>query len=92
MLLEDVGEALNPFVQLPIGDLFAFAGIVAFPNDRDFVTALFDVAIDAVRGNVQRSVFEPADVDVAGREARVLGARIGRNPVQPFSGSRTERW
>ncbi|MCY1447022.1 hypothetical protein D9M71_636230 [compost metagenome] len=46
-------------VQLAVGDLRGFGGVVAFPDDGDLVAALFQVAVDAVVGDVQLAALEP---------------------------------
>lgn len=38
-------------VQLAVGDARGFAGVVAFPDDRDLFAAAFQVAVDAVVGD-----------------------------------------
>ena len=50
--LEHIGEAADLVVQLAIGDLAVVLGIVAFPDDRDLVAALREMAVDAVMGDV----------------------------------------
>ena len=69
---QHVGEAADLVVQLPIGDLLRLVRVVAFPDDRDLVAALGEMAVDAVVGDVERAVLEPFDRDVAGIEGGVL--------------------
>ncbi|MCY1530879.1 hypothetical protein D9M68_660860 [compost metagenome] len=57
--LEHVGQAGDMAVQLAIGDLRGFAGVVAFPDDGDLLAALLQVAVDAVVGDVQLAALEP---------------------------------
>ena len=90
VLLHDVGEALNAFGKLPVGDALTFIRIVAFPDDGDLIAARREMAIDAVRRNVDRAVLEPANIDRARTERRVLGAGIRLDPLQPLSGFRPE--
>jgi hypothetical protein len=73
-------------VQLAIGDLLGDSRVVAFPEDRDLVTALGEVAVDAVRRDVEHAVVEPADADIAGivDVAHRVG-RIGLDPVDPLA-------
>jgi hypothetical protein len=65
-------------MQFTIGDVFALAGVVAFPDDGGLIAALGEVAVEAVGGEVQRAVFIPFNGDVARREGGVLHAGIGR--------------
>ena len=95
---QDVGHPAHLVVQLLIGDLLVVLGIVAFPDDRDLVGALGQMAVDAVVGDVGDAVLVPLDRDVAGI-VDVLD--LGRRPVpvdalglvlpEPF-GSAIERW
>jgi hypothetical protein len=72
-------------MQLAISDVFALAGVVAFPDDGRLVAALGQVAVEAVSGEVQRAVFIPFNGDVARREGGVFHARIGFDPVKDFA-------
>ena len=51
-------------MQLTIGHLFVFFGIVAFPEDCGLIATGFKVSVQAVVGNVQFPAFEPFDVQV----------------------------
>jgi len=84
--LERVGHAAHLRVQLAIGDLLALRRIVAFPDDRDLVGAPGEMAIDAVRRDVQHAVMEPADADIAGvvDVAHRAGA-VGLDPIDPLA-------
>ena len=67
--LEHVRELRDFAVELFIGDeLRRRVWIVWFPDDRRLVAARGKVTVDAIGRNVQRAVFEPADIDIAGRE------------------------
>jgi hypothetical protein len=48
-------------VQLPVGDLLVDFRVVAFPDDGYLVTALRQVAVQAVVRGVQFGAFEPGD-------------------------------
>ena len=85
MFLQDVGEALHPFGKLPVGDALAVIWVVAFPNDRDLIAARREMAIDAVRRNVERAVLEPFDPYPAGIEAGVLHLRIRLDPLNSLA-------
>jgi hypothetical protein len=82
-LLHRVGEAADLLVQLAIGDPAVLARVVALPDDRDLVAAGGEVAVHAVRGDVERAVMEPADMQVAGVVGDVLHLRVGPDPVDP---------
>ncbi|MNZ76278.1 hypothetical protein D3C78_947790 [compost metagenome] len=58
-LFQHVGQATHMAVQLAVGDLRGFGGVVAFPDEGDLVAALFQVAVDAVIGDVQLAALEP---------------------------------
>ena len=53
---------MNPsadfIVQLPVGDVLGLRGVVAFP-DRGLASALVEMAVDAVPGDVEDAVLEP---------------------------------
>src|SRR5205085_2014589 len=68
-------------VKLLVGDVLGVLGIVTLPDDRGLLGAVFQMAVDAVVGDVGEAILEPLDGDVAGI-ARVLD--LGRLvvPVQ----------
>src|SRR6266478_580863 len=68
-------------MQLAIGDVPGLLGIVALPDDRGLVAALFEMAVDAVPGDVEDAVLEPFDRNIAGRERRVLDLGEGLHPA-----------
>ena len=80
----------NLLVQLAIADRFGFVRIVAFPEDRGFVAALFQMTVQAIRRQIQLAVVIPADVQVFRivRNIFDLGIRLG--PVQPLADARPE--
>ena len=82
---QDVGKAADIAMKLAISDVFALAGIVAFPDDGRLVAALRQMAIEAVSGEVQRTVFIPLNGNIARRERGVFHARIGFYPVKDFA-------
>ena len=59
--------------------------IVAFPDDRRLVPPLRQMPVDAVPGDVEHPVLEPADAEVVAVEAYVLDAGGDVGPVQPLS-------
>ena len=66
--LQHVGDLADALVQLPVGDLLVLGRVVAFPDDRDLISLLLQMAVDAVGGHVERAVLVPLDRDVIGRE------------------------
>ena len=65
---QDVSKAADVVMELAISDVFALAGVVAFPDNRGLVAAFGQVAIEAVSGKIQRAVFIPFNRDVARSE------------------------
>lgn len=61
---QGVGELADLLVQFTVSDVAVFGRVVAFPDDGQLITALFEVAVQAVGGNVQSAVGEPFDIDV----------------------------
>ena len=61
---QDVGEFANFFVEFAVGDFAIFIRAVAFPDDGDLIGAGFEVAIEAVVGNVKLGALEPVDVEI----------------------------
>ncbi len=82
--LEHVGEAAHFAVQLGIGEAARFlGGIIGFPDDRDLIAARGEMAVDAVGGDVQPAVGEPADVKIALVERPVAREFRALDPVEP---------
>ncbi|MCY1363731.1 hypothetical protein D9M69_505070 [compost metagenome] len=71
-------------VQLVVGDVRRFAGVVALPNEGDLLAALFQVAVDAVVGDVQLAALEPGRLAFA--QVAVMDAVPGLEPVQESGG------
>ena len=69
-----------------------FFRVVRFPDDCGLISASGEVAVNAVGRDVQRAVFEPADVDVAGSERRVFDLGIGLDPVDTLAVLGPERF
>src|SRR5438552_3874942 len=63
--LQRVGEPANRLVQLAVGDAAVLARIIALPQYRRLLGALWQVSIDAVIGGVERPVLVPGDMDIA---------------------------
>ncbi len=90
MLFQDVGKTANRVVELIISDLLVEIGIVSLPDDRRLVAMRFQVAIDAVVGDVSQPVFEPLDRDIA-LEGRILDLGIGLEPIDSLAMLAPER-
>ncbi|CAI8154418.1 MAG: Uncharacterised protein [Pseudidiomarina mangrovi] len=55
-------------VQLPIGNMLANRGIIAFPNDGGLVATLGQVPVHAVVTGIQGTVFKPLNTDLTSRK------------------------
>src|SRR5690242_20190710 len=62
--LQHIGEAANLAMKFLVGDMSAVLRVVTLPDDRRLLSAFWEVAIDAVRRNIQRAVLEPLDVEI----------------------------
>ncbi|MNZ55223.1 hypothetical protein D3C78_731450 [compost metagenome] len=78
---QGVGELADLLVQFAVGDVAVFGRVVAFPDDGQLVAALFEVAVQAVGGNVQSAVGEPFDIDVVVVEGGLLDLGERLDPV-----------
>ena len=81
-LLQLVGHAADMIVQLAIGDRGMKTGIIAFPDQRDIITALGEMAVDAIVGDVENAVSEPFDRQFVGIPVDVRNLRRGLDPVE----------
>ena len=86
-----VAEPADPVIQLAISDARRFIRVVAFVDERRLVAALRQVTIEAVVGNVQLAVVEPADAEVTRIETDILDLRVRLHPVEPSSHAAPER-
>lgn len=59
-------------MELAISDVFALAGVVAFPDDRGLVAALVQMAVETVGREVQGAIFIPFDGDVSRGERGIF--------------------
>jgi hypothetical protein len=82
---QGVGELADLLVQLAVGDVAVLGRVVALPDDRQLVAALFEVAVQAVGGNVQSAVGEPLDIDMVIVERGLLDLGEGLDPVQALA-------
>ena len=82
---QHVGHAADAAVQVVVGDrLRLFVGVVGFEYDGGLVAARFQMAVDAVGGDVQGAVAEPLDADLPKGEIDVLDLGRGLHPIQPL--------
>ena len=84
LVAHDVGQPADLFIGLAIGDLLAFLGVVAFPNDRGLVAAGGEVAVETVDRSVEGAIVVPANLDVAG-EINVLHLGVGLDPIDALA-------
>ncbi len=61
LILEHVGKLAGLFVELPVGDIPGYRGIVPLKDDRGLIAPLFQVTVQAVGRGVQDTVLEPFD-------------------------------
>ncbi len=72
-------------MQVTVGNLFVFARVVAFPDDRDLIATGFQVAVKAVVGGVQFAVFVPFDIDSVRIKRGVFNLGVWLEPVQALA-------
>ena len=58
------GKLANFSVQLAVGDLALHTRIIAFPDDRNLITAGFKMSVQAVVRNIEFGTFKPLDVSL----------------------------
>jgi tRNA(Ile2) C34 agmatinyltransferase TiaS len=56
---QHVREPADLLVQLAVGDVLVLAGLVGDPQDRGLLTALDEMAVDAVEARVELATEEP---------------------------------
>ena len=78
--LQHIGQAADVAVQLAVGDVGGLGRVVAFPDDRDLLAALFQVAVDAVVGDVELAALEPGRLAL--RQVAVVHRVPGLEPVE----------
>ena len=65
VVLQRVGELADLVVEVAVGEhAVVLFGIVGFPDDGGLVAERFEVAVDAVFGDVEAAVDEPAHVGI----------------------------
>ena len=83
--LQDVGELAHGGVEVAVGDRVAVARIIALPDEGGLVAAGFEVAVDAVGGDVEDAVRIPAHVKVSGFPGDVFHNGVGCHPVEALA-------
>src|SRR6476646_10273794 len=90
MTFQDIGETADLIVQMRVGDVPGFGGIVALPDDRDLAGTRGKMPVNAVHRYIRSAVLEPFDRDLAGSKGRVLHLRKRLDPVDPLAMLRPE--
>src|SRR5271165_150859 len=85
VLLQDIGEAADPLVKLPVCDFEIEIGLVAFPDDRHLIRARSEMPVHAIGADIESSVLKPLDRKVMGIERGVLDLRKGLNPIDSLA-------
>ncbi len=80
-----VGKTANIAMELAISDIFALAGVVAFPDDSGLVAALVQMAVETVGREVQGAIFIPFDGDVSRRERGIFHLCVRFDPIEDFT-------
>ncbi|MNI70570.1 hypothetical protein D3C73_1263920 [compost metagenome] len=78
---QGVGEFADLLVQFAIGNVAVLGRVVTFPDDCQLVAALFEVAVQAVGGDVQSAVGKPLDIDMVIVEGSLLDLGERLDPV-----------
>ncbi len=77
-----IGHAAGFFVQFAIGDVLSRGvRVIWFPDDGGLVTACGQMTVDAIGRDIQNTILEPLDVDIAWFETGVLDLCEGLYPV-----------
>src|SRR5476649_21233 len=75
----------DAFVELPIADVFGAFWVVTLPDYRGFIAASLQVTIQAVAGDIELAVVEPADAKICFGIARVFDHRELLNPIDALA-------
>ncbi len=62
---QKISKTTNMFIKLVIGYFFIMVRIISFPNECDFVSMDFQVAINAIIGNICYPIFVPLNGDIS---------------------------
>ncbi|PAV68548.1 hypothetical protein WR25_05550 [Diploscapter pachys] len=79
---QHIRHPADAIVQGAIGDARAFAGFVAFPQDRDLIAPRRQMPVEAIGRYVDLAAVEPADPEIVGREGHVLHRIERPHPVE----------
>ena len=82
---QGIGEAADVAVQLFIADMFALAGVVAFPDDGGTIAVFLQMAVKAVCRQIQRAVLVPFNGHITGGKGGVFHLLVRFDPVENFS-------
>ena len=84
-LEQGIGEAADVAVQLFIADMFALAGVIAFPDDGGTIAVFLQMAVKAVCRQIQRAVLVPFNGHITGGKGGVFHFLVRFDPVKNFS-------
>jgi len=73
---QDVGDAGDVVLHLPIGDVAVLPRLVAGPDDGRLLAALRQVAVDAVVAGVEAPPGEPGEVDLLRIDVHDVAGRV----------------
>src|ERR1700688_1474854 len=79
--LQCIRTLTHALVKLPIADVFGAFWVVSLPDYRGFIAASFQVAIQAVAGDVELAVIEPANAKTLFGKAGVFDRRERLDPI-----------
>ncbi len=77
-------------MQLTVADVLRTIRIIRLPDDGGLVAAGLQVAIQAIGGDIELAAVEPAGVEIAFQEARVLDLRELLDPIEAAADSAPE--
>ena len=83
--LHGIGEAADARMQFFIGDVPRDIRAVAFKDDGGLIAPGFQMAVQAIGGDVQRAVFKPSDGQVVGVVRGVFDLAVRFDPVETFT-------
>ena len=70
-------------MQFAIGDVLGLFGrLVGFPDDRDRIAPLGKMTVEAIGGDIERAVGEPAHAEIGLREAAVVDPGREGRPIE----------
>src|SRR5690606_32049077 len=87
---QGVGKLAHLLVQLAIGDLAVLGRVVTLPDDRYLIATGFQVAVQAVGGEIEGAIGEPLDIDKVVVEGGLLDLVERLDPVDALGLLATE--